>query len=104
MTGNRSGIFGLVSVLALALCACDSKKAPDTEAIASPPKAALPPPPTPTKEVAPVEPEEEPKKKEPKVCKPGAVVDFDGNTALEAQVRLKLSKPKGDVSVAELSK
>ena len=62
------------------------------------------PPPAPTKEVEPVENDEAPTKKEPKVCKPGTVVDFAGDAALEAQVRLKTAKPTGDVSVADLGK
>src|SRR5260221_13875091 len=93
----------LVGILG-ALSACDSKKSEEAVPSAPPAKAALPLPPPAAKEVAPVEPEEAPKKKEPKVCKPGTLVDFGGNSALEAQVRLKLSKPKGDVTVAELSK
>lgn len=38
------------------------------------------------------------------MCPPAKVVDFSGNALLEAQVRLKLSKPKGDISFTELSK
>src|SRR6266496_3114722 len=83
---------------------CDSKKPIDTEPAASAaPTHALPPPPTPEKEVAPVEKEEEPAKKEPKICKPGTIAAFD-SVALENQVRLKIAKPKGDVTMADLGK
>lgn len=116
MTIGRRAISGRVGFLrllllpqvllavGLALVSCDDKKASETvPSAALAPAHALPPPPAATKEVAPVEPEEE-KKKEPKVCKPGTVVDFAGDAALEAQVRLKLTKAKGDVSVADLAK
>lgn len=98
MTGRTSGVA--VSLLFFAF-ACDEKKADPAPAKATA-SAVLPAAPPPASE-APVD-DEAPKKKEPKVCKPGSVVDFEGNAALEAQVRLKLSKEKGDVSVADLAK
>src|SRR5712671_84205 len=100
---RRASTLGVcLSIFAttVSLGGCDSKKPVDTEPTATAAPHALPPPPTPEKEVAPVEKEEEPVKKEPKVCKPGTLVDFAGNTALETQVRFKLAKPKGDVTVA----
>jgi internalin A len=103
-----SGYGAIVCLLPLlgALAGCDDKKGSDTVSSAAiPATAALPPPPAPTaKEVAPVEAEPEMKRKELKDCKPGTLVDFDGDAALEAQVRLKLAKPKGDVTYSELGK
>lgn len=91
-----------LSVLSFAV-ACDDKKAePDKAKPAATPSAVMPAAPPAASEVA--HEEEAPAKKEPKVCKPGTVVDFDGNAALEAQVRLKTSKEKGDVSIADLAK
>jgi internalin A len=96
--------LGFFLLACLSVSACDEKKA---ETKAEPPATAaakaLPSPVPAPSEVAPVEPEA-PKKKEPKVCKAGTVVDFSGNDALETNVRLKLSKPKGDITVAELAK
>jgi len=101
---KREWAFSLVVGCVLPLSACDEKKSESASAHASASAAAAPAPlPAPVKEVEPVEPEA-PKKKEPRVCKPGTVVDFAGDAALEAQVRLKLSKPKGDIAVSELSK
>jgi internalin A len=98
---------GRLAALLLGACfalGCEDKKAADAAPPAAPSAVAAPAPSVPApKEVEPVEPEPE-KKKEPKVCKPGPVVDFGGDAALEAQVRLKAAKPKGDVSVADLGK
>lgn len=97
----------LVMVLGFgALPGCDQKKETSSAAASASAAASVAPPPAPapietaaaSAEIAP------PKKKEPKVCPPTKVVDFGGNALLEAQVRLKTSKPKGDISVAELSK
>jgi internalin A len=82
---------------------CDEKKPEPTAPSAAVAKAA-PTPVPPPKEVQPVEAEEAPKKKEPRVCKPGPVVDFGGDAALEGEVRFKLKKPKGDIAVADLAK
>src|SRR5689334_16316044 len=93
---------GMAVALLVFASGCDEKK-PEPEKTPPKPSAVLPAVPPHASETAPQE-EEAPKKKEPKVCKPGTVVDFDGNAALEAQVRLKLSKEKGDVNVADLAK
>lgn len=82
----------------LFLLACDDPKKPDpgatpsataSVAVTAPPPASTTPPPP-------------PKKKEWK-CTEGAVADFMGDTAMEADVRLKLSKPKGAITNAELA-
>jgi internalin A len=100
MTMRETTLVAL-SVLSF-LVACDEKKPePDKAKPAATPSAVIPAPPA-ASEVA--HEEEAPVKKEPKVCKPGSVVDFDGNAALEAQVRLKTAKEKGDVTVADLAK
>lgn len=84
---------------------CDDKKSAETVPSAALPSAnALPPPPPAEKEIAPVEKEEEIKKRDPKDCKAGKTVDFAGDTALENQVRLKLTKPEGDIAVSDLPK
>jgi internalin A len=110
MRRAKTFVLGLGSVVGLfVFAACESKNAglrDDHEKAAEAVKtaAALPAPPAPAKEVEPVEKEEAPVKKEPKVCPPGKVVDFAGDTALEAQVRLKAAKPKGDVTFSDLGK
>jgi len=84
----------------LALCACDENKyanilesgAPSASvaAVPSTPPSAMPLPPPVAK----------------KVWKCGtnpAVVDFAGDTALEKEVRLKLAKPEGVITPAELA-
>ena len=94
--------FGAVVVSALVSLGCDDKKPVDT---APPPTAAAvpsTPPPEPVKEALPVP--EPPKKKEAKVCTPSKIVDFGGDAALEKQVRFKLTKPEGDIAVADLAK
>jgi internalin A len=92
---------GLAALALLATVAgCDDKK---EEASRPAPSAAAVPAPEPVKEVAPVE--EAPTKKEPRVCPPGMkVADFAGNAPLEAEVRRKLQKETGDITVAELGK
>lgn len=93
--------------VAFAVTGCDDKKkTEDTVPSSALPsaQAALPPPPTPEKEVAPVEKEPEEPKKEAKDCKPGKVVDFGGDSALENEVRRKLQKEKGDIAVSDLAK
>jgi internalin A len=107
LSPGRAGFLCLVgpALLGVLLVSCDDKKAADTVPSAALPSAhALPPPPPAEKEIAPVEKEEEIKKKDPKDCKPGKTVDFGGDTALENQVRLKLSKPEGDIAVSDLPK
>lgn len=96
-------VIGVVASGAFSLAACDDKKTETTEpsATAAATIAPTPPPPPPSASAA---PEEAPKKHELKDCKPGKTVDFDGNTALEANVRLKLTKPEGDILVADLAK
>jgi internalin A len=91
-----------LSIVLIAVACDDKKREPEKSAAKATASAVLPAAPPPASESPPEE--EAPKKKEPKVCKPGTVVDFAGNPALEAQVRLKLSKEKGDVSVADLAK
>jgi internalin A len=99
--GYRALLSFSMGLLVAGATGCDEKKEPD-QALASAAPAPVPPPPPPTAEVEPVE---APKKKEPRVCVPGAkVADFAGDAAFEAQVRLKLSKPTGDISLAELGK
>jgi internalin A len=100
------GAFLGVLPLIVAILGCDDKKSSDTVPSAALPRtAALPPPPAPTaKEVAPVEAEAEMKRRTVADCKPGTIVDFNGDAALEAQVRLKAAKPKGDVTFADLGK
>jgi internalin A len=90
---------------ALALClvsfACDDpkdKEAADTSpavTASAAPVASTAPTPSVTASAAPV------KKKEWK-CTDAPTVDFQGDDALEKEVRLKVNKPKGDVTVADL--
>ena len=104
MTLLENGRWVLLLACAFGAAACDEKKetASDKPApsAAAGPSVVMPAPP-PAPEPAP----EPPKKKEPKVCPPPAkVFDFGGNGVLEAQLRLKLSKQKGDIMTSELGK
>ena len=86
--------------LLLAANGCEENKlekmleagAPSASVAAIPLASSLPPSPLPPP----------PKKKQWK-CEKSTNVDFEGDTALESEVRLKLQKPKGDISVAELA-
>ncbi len=66
--------------------------APSASVVAIPLASSLPPSPLPP-----------PPKKKEWTCEKSTNVDFEGDTALESEVRLKLQKPKGDISVAELA-
>jgi internalin A len=87
-------------LLVLGFAGCDENKydkmleagAPSASIAAIPLASSLPPSPLPPP----------PKKKEWK-CSQSVNVDFQGDTALEAEVRLKLQKPKGDIKTAELA-
>ena len=94
-----------ITGLSLATGCDDKKKSEDTPSAALPSATAkLPPPPPAEKEIAPIEKEEEVPKKDAKDCKPGKVVDFGGDAALENEVRRKLQKDKGDIAVSDLAK
>ncbi len=97
----------LLGALACALpCACDEKTAPPTSAAPTPaassaaPSASAPPAPPP-----PPEPTATPfKKRSTSDCKPHpTAVDFGDDSALEAEVRRKLSKPTGNVTPGDLA-
>jgi internalin A len=94
---------GVLALGSLTLClltsACDSK-VPDAEKTAL--SAVVPPPPPPIKEPPP--PQEEAPKKPPRECPPGKGADFGGNAPLEAEVRRKLAKPEGEITIADLGK
>lgn len=96
----------LLCALSCALpCACDEKTAPQTNA-APPPAAssasaasAPPAPPPPPEPAAPPY-----KKRSVADCKPHpTAVDFGDDSALEAEVRRKLSKPTGNVTPGDLA-
>jgi internalin A len=100
-----------VSVLALltvaSLAACDDDKAKGVDAAPSASAAmAVPSAPIIPSAVPSAAPAPSVAKKSAADCKPHpATIDFGGDgTALEAQVRLKLSKPKGDITPADLAK
>ena len=95
--------FAPVVFVCLAALACEGEKPAASETASASAAAAVPstPPPPPT---PPRKPDAGAPKKAPRECKPGPVVDFGGDAALEAQVRLKLSKEKGDIKVSELGK
>jgi internalin A len=94
---------GLMAVCFCALVGCESKPEESEKPAASASAAAAIPTPIPTPVPT---PEEAPKVKKKTLadCKEGPVVDFDGDAALEAAVRLKLQKEKGDVKVSELGR
>jgi len=90
----------IAPLLPLLIAGCENKYekmaeagAPSASVAAVPLASSLPPSPLPPP----------PKKKEWK-CSQSTNVDFQGDTGLESEVRLKLAKPKGDIAVAELSK
>lgn len=95
MKGLRLALLAPLFVLA-----CDDPKKPDPGATPSASVAATTTVPAAVSTTPPPPP---PKKKEWK-CTEGPNADFMGDAALEADVRLKLSKPKGTITVAELGK
>jgi internalin A len=97
-------VIGAVASSAFGLGACDDKKTETTEPSATAAATVAPTPPPMPPPSASAALDEAPKKHELKDCKPGKVVDFDGNTALEANIRLKLTKPEGDIMVSDLAK
>lgn len=96
MVRMRYGVLLVGCVLALG---CDSDEKPNEATVATASQAA----PVPTPTLAP-KPEAGPPPKKEKVCADEAVVDFDGDEVLEAQVRLKLSKPEGDIKKTDLKR
>lgn len=91
----KPSILGVLVVCVL-FVACDDpkdKEAPDTSPSVTATVASSAP--TPTVTASPV------KQKEWK-CTESQTVDFQGDDALEKEVRFKVSKPKGDVTVSDL--
>jgi internalin A len=98
----------LALLAAAGLLACDEPKdnkavdaAPSAAAVLTPPASAAP-----TASASAPAPAPSYAKKSAADCKPHpATIDFGADgSALEAQVRLKLSKPKGDITPADLAK
>ena len=91
----------LLCALGLVAVACDDPKDTKTtpSATAATSVAVTPPPPASSTPPAPP-----PKPKKEWHCTQNVKADFEGDTALEAQVRVKLQKPTGDIMTAELPK
>ncbi|HKY39609.1 MAG TPA: leucine-rich repeat domain-containing protein [Polyangiaceae bacterium] len=97
-------VWALLGVSCLVLAACDEPPTPEAKPTAS---AAPAPAPSVAPAAAPEPAAEAPKPKKPKKtladCPKGPNVTFD-NPGVEAAVRLKLPKPEGDITIADLKR
>ncbi|MEO8900826.1 MAG: leucine-rich repeat domain-containing protein [Polyangiaceae bacterium] len=89
--------------LVFALNACDDPPKPEEKPAASAAPVAPPPAPAPTPSAAPVAAATTPPKKTLAECGKGPNAEFD-QPGLEAEIRKKLQKPDGAISLADLKK
>src|SRR5262245_9610496 len=101
MSYRRFVVPCLISLLALG---CEDPPKPEAKPAASAAPAAAPTPsaaPTPTPE--PVAEKPKKPKKQLSDCDKGPVIKID-NPGVEAAIRLKLPKPEGDITIADLKR